>query len=264
MGVEPLEAGLTIRVPSGEREVAIGSVSAGETWSFSAAGEWRTGFVWCGADGYRNFLYDALKFAPRARGEARLKLIGRFRDEPDSAAFPIGAGCTRTFARSGELVVFANDLLDGYADNRGAVTLTIAPRRRRARAEDLGRRRFRLVGRYRRALPSHGRRAGHRRLRPRRLGNPSLHAARARPRPRRRRGRTGPRWRSPSQSGFCSSPFRPGAGRASSLPRTTEPTAPAGGRAGSSNGGRGCWPSCLLPRPVSRSWSVSSGTRPSA
>ncbi|HEY6518184.1 MAG TPA: hypothetical protein VIZ19_02300 [Roseiarcus sp.] len=127
MGVEPLEAGLTIRVPSGEREVAVGTVSAGETWSFSAAGQWQTGFVRCGADGYRNFLFDALKFAPRARGEARLKLIGRFRDEPDSAAFPIGAGSTRTFARSGELVVFANDLLDGYADNRGAVTLTIAP-----------------------------------------------------------------------------------------------------------------------------------------
>ena len=51
----------------------------------------------------------------------------RFKDEPDSEAFPIGAGCTRTFTRSGELVVFANDRPHGYADNRGEVTLTAAP-----------------------------------------------------------------------------------------------------------------------------------------
>src|SRR3984885_15839802 len=128
MGADPLEAGQEIRIPSGEREVGIGTVTAGETWSFSAAGEWRTGFVRCGPDGYRNFLFDALEFAPRAPGAARLQLMGKFRDEPDSAAFPIGAGCTRTFARSGELVVFANDQAEGYADNRGAVTLTAAPR----------------------------------------------------------------------------------------------------------------------------------------
>ena len=127
MGNQPPETIREIQVPSGEREVGIGTVSAGETWSFSAAGEWSTGFVRCGPDGYRNFLFDALEFAPRAPGAARLKLMGKFRDEPDSAAFPIGAGCTRTFARSGELVVFANDQPGGYGDNRGAVTLTAAP-----------------------------------------------------------------------------------------------------------------------------------------
>ena len=60
-------------------------------------------------------------------GAARLKLMGKFGDEPDSAAFPIGTGCTKTFARSGGLVVFANDQPDGYAGNRGAMTLTVAP-----------------------------------------------------------------------------------------------------------------------------------------
>ena len=124
MGAKPGKIEREIRVPSGEREVPIGTVSAGETWSLSAAGEWSTGFVRCGPDGYRNFLYDALNFAPRAPGEARLKLMGRFKDEPDSAAFPIGAGCTKTFTRPAELVVFGNDRPDGYADNRGAVTLT--------------------------------------------------------------------------------------------------------------------------------------------
>ena len=124
MGAKPGKIEREIRVPSGEREVPIGTVSAGETWSFSAAGEWSTGFVRCGPDGYRNFLYDALNFEPRAPGEARLKLMCRFKDEPNSAAFPIGAGCTKTFTRSGELVVFGNDRPEGYADNRGAVTLT--------------------------------------------------------------------------------------------------------------------------------------------
>src|SRR6202044_2881040 len=127
MGADPLEAGQEIRIPSGEREVVIGTVTAGETWSFSAAGEWSTGFVRCGPDGYRNFLFDALEFDPRARVAARLKLMGKFRDEPDSAAFPIGAGCTQTFARSGELVVFANDQAEGYADNRGGVPRPAAP-----------------------------------------------------------------------------------------------------------------------------------------
>ncbi len=125
-GPEPPDADQPIQVPSGERDVVIGTVSAGETWSFSAAGKWKTGFVWCGPEGYRNFLYDALELAPRAPREARLKLMGRFRDEPDRIAFPIGAGCTKTFARSGELVAFANDLPEGYADNDGAVTLTVA------------------------------------------------------------------------------------------------------------------------------------------
>jgi hypothetical protein len=126
MGNELPGAVQQIQVPSGERDVVVGTVSAGETWSFSAAGKWKTGFVWCGADGYRNFLYDALELAPRAPREARLKLMGRFRDEPDRIAFAIGGGCTQTFGRSGEIVAFANDLPDGYADNSGAVTLTVA------------------------------------------------------------------------------------------------------------------------------------------
>ena len=127
MGDQPPDNTREIQVPSGERDVAIGTVSTGDTWSFSAAGEWRTGFVRCGPDGYRNFLFDALEFAPRVPGAARLKLMGKFRDEPDSAAFPIGAGCTQTFARSGELVVFANDQAEGYGDNRGSLILTAAP-----------------------------------------------------------------------------------------------------------------------------------------
>src|ERR1700740_1672368 len=123
----PPKCGSTVQVPAGKKEVALRSVSANDTWSFSANGQWSTGFVSCGPDGYRNFLYDALDFKPRVPGERRLKLMGKFRGDPDSQAFPIGAGCTKTFDRSGEIVVFANDQPEGYADNRGEVTLAAVP-----------------------------------------------------------------------------------------------------------------------------------------
>jgi hypothetical protein len=107
-----------IRIPSGQREVAIGTVSAGETWSFAATGRWTNGWIACGPDGYRNFLFDALQIEPRARGEAWFRLIGEIKGRPGST-FAIGPGCTRTFHESGELVVFANDSADGYSNNTG-------------------------------------------------------------------------------------------------------------------------------------------------
>ena len=114
-----------IQVLSGEREVVIGSVSSGETWSFSASGLWTNGFIHCGPDGYRNFLADALQFTPRAGGEPWFRLMGEIKGDPRTA-FPIGAGCTRTFDRAGTLVAFANDSLSGYANNKGAVTLKLS------------------------------------------------------------------------------------------------------------------------------------------
>jgi hypothetical protein len=127
-----------IRVPSDRREVAIGTVSAGETWSFAATGRWTNGWIGCGPNGYRNFLFDALQVEPRAGGEAWFRLIGEIKDRPGST-FAIGPGCTRTFQEPGELVAFANDSVDGYSNNKGAVTLNI---RRggvaQAPAEDVG------------------------------------------------------------------------------------------------------------------------------
>jgi hypothetical protein len=122
--VELPETEHEIRVPSGEREVAIGTVSAGETWSFAATGRWTNGWIACGPDGYRNFLFDALQIEPRASGEAWFRLIGEIKGWPGST-FAIGPGCTRTFQESGELAVFANDSADGYSNNTGAVTLKV-------------------------------------------------------------------------------------------------------------------------------------------
>ena len=125
MGAERPETEYEIRVPSDRREVEVQSVSAGETWSFAATGRWKNGWVACGPDGYRNFLFDALQIEPRAAGEAWFRLIGEIRGRPGST-FAIGAGCTHTFKESGELIVFANDGADGYSDNTGAILLKLS------------------------------------------------------------------------------------------------------------------------------------------
>ena len=122
MEAEGRGAEYEIEVPAGRREVEVRRVAAGETWSFAATGRWKNGWVPCGPDGYRNFLFDALQIEPRIAAEPWFRLIGEVRGQPGSA-FPIGAGCAHTFTEPGELVVFANDSADGYSDNRGALTL---------------------------------------------------------------------------------------------------------------------------------------------
>ena len=117
---------MEVNVPSNLPSVPVMRVSAGETWSFSASGQWTNGFITCGPDGYRNFLADALQMEPLAAGHPWFRLMGRIKGAPDST-FPIGTGCTRTFGAAGDLVVFANDSADGYANNKGAVTLTALP-----------------------------------------------------------------------------------------------------------------------------------------
>ena len=124
MGADRPEAGQEIQVPSDRREVAVRSVSAGETLSFAATGRWTQGWIACGPDGYRHFLFDALQIEPRVAGEPWFRLIGEIKNRPGST-FAIGAGCTHTFDEPGELMVFANDSADGYSNNTGAVTLKV-------------------------------------------------------------------------------------------------------------------------------------------
>ena len=113
-----------IDVPSDDPAVFIMTVQAGDAWSFSAAGRWTNGWIKCGPDGYRNFFADALQMEPRARGSPWFRLMAKLEDEPDTAAFAIGAGCTHAFGREGRLVAFANDSADGYRNNGGKVSLT--------------------------------------------------------------------------------------------------------------------------------------------
>jgi hypothetical protein len=124
VGAEFPEIEHEIQIPSDQREVEVQPVSAGETWSFAATGRWTNGWVACGPDGYRNFLFDALQIEPRAASEPWFRLIGELKGRPGST-FAIGARCTRAFNESGELVVFANDSANGYSNNKGAVTLKV-------------------------------------------------------------------------------------------------------------------------------------------
>jgi hypothetical protein len=117
---------MDIDVPSASPGVRLMNVAAGDAWSFSASGQWKNGFLRCGPEGYRNFLADALEIEPRVAGRPWLELIGKIEDDPHST-FPIGSGCTHTFDTSGQLVVFANDSPNGYANNKGAVRLTAIP-----------------------------------------------------------------------------------------------------------------------------------------
>ena len=124
MATQPREIDRDIEIPSAEREVTIGNVAAGETWSFSAWGRWTNGLVRSGPGGYRNFLADALQITPHVAGRPWFCLIGQIKGHPGTT-FPIGAGCTQTFDHSGTLVAFANDSQDGYSNNRGSVTLRL-------------------------------------------------------------------------------------------------------------------------------------------
>jgi hypothetical protein len=124
MGAKAPEIERPIKVPSAQPEVKVRTVSAGETWSFSASGRWTNGFIACGPDGYRNFFFDALQIKPRAQSEPWFRLIGEIRGRPGSS-FAIGSGCTRTFDQPGDLVVYANDGAEGYANNKGEATLTL-------------------------------------------------------------------------------------------------------------------------------------------
>jgi hypothetical protein len=102
--------------------VRVMTVSEGETWHFSATGEWTNGFIQCGPNGYTNFIADVFQIEPRVPGEPWMRLMGEVDGEPGSI-FRIGFGCTRKFETSGMLVVFANDRANGYADNNGVVQL---------------------------------------------------------------------------------------------------------------------------------------------
>ncbi len=101
-------------------------VAAGTTYRLTASGRWWDWFVPCGPDGYSTKLLAPLAHRRRAPGEAWFCLMGAIdRDEP--AAFRIGAQRTWTAPRSGMLACFANDLPGMYWNNRGSITLSIAP-----------------------------------------------------------------------------------------------------------------------------------------
>lgn len=118
---------LTIEVCSREKWNDTGiQVSAGETYRFEATGEWDDASHRCGPEGYDspNFILRAaekLRRVPNARWFALIGVV----NHDLSTAFVIGQGVQQTFAASGPLSCFANDVSFMYWNNKGSVKLTI-------------------------------------------------------------------------------------------------------------------------------------------
>ncbi len=119
----------TFQIPALSKGTSIGRVSAGDVWSFGAEGRWVDWWIPCGPDGYRNFLADILDVEPRVADYPWFCLMGTVQDKDGDTleTFPIGRGCTHAFGMSGDVIVFANDKLNMYGNNKGAISLEAVP-----------------------------------------------------------------------------------------------------------------------------------------
>jgi|SRR5215471_4514219 len=101
-------------------------LSAGETYSMTASGEWVDWFIHHGPDGdpSDSFYLKALEHARRMKDENGFALIGAL-DSDSGTAFRIGSLRTYTANAAGELTCFANDVEGFYWNNYGEVSLTV-------------------------------------------------------------------------------------------------------------------------------------------
>lgn len=109
-------------VEAASQGVFLEDVAPGETWRFEAEGRWLDGFIPCGPNGYKSFLWDVLDIRPRFPGADWFCLVGMIEDLPGSE-FRIGHGGEHTFPQGGRLIVFANDDHARRGDNSGAITV---------------------------------------------------------------------------------------------------------------------------------------------
>jgi hypothetical protein len=79
-------------LPSDLPAVRIMTVTAGDTWSFSATGQWTNDCIRCGPDGYRNFLATRCRWSlpPKIRHAGsrttRHPLTGRCQARPSDTS----------------------------------------------------------------------------------------------------------------------------------------------------------------------------------
>lgn len=104
-------------------------MSAGEQYQFTVGGtdKWKNGSTETTANGYQPGILDA---ARRQGSYNMMTLVGEiFRDLNNTSYtgthFKIGTSRTYTAAISGYLMCHANDVLIGYGDNTGLVTMTV-------------------------------------------------------------------------------------------------------------------------------------------
>jgi hypothetical protein len=104
-------------------------VKEGSVYRLSAEGQWIDWFIRYGPEGGpsgANLFLRLFEGARRMPHENWFALIGAI-DEDQSTAFLIGVSKLYTATASGELTCYANDAPWAYGNNKGSVTLTIAP-----------------------------------------------------------------------------------------------------------------------------------------
>ena len=176
--------------------------------------------------------------------------MGKFKDEPDSAAFPIGAGCTQNLRAIGRTRRLRQRPAGGLCrqSRRGDAHRRSRAASRAGPADAIGG----LSGWWRDVVDIFNRTAGVPVIAAFALGVSGILLLMPQGRDLVRGvgedglGRVGDRFRDRA-SVLRDSGLELVAHR-HRLELRNRPR-PAGARAGSSNGGRGCWPSCLLPRP---------------
>ena len=116
-----------VEVPASAVAFPLMMVQEGETWRLRARGRWRDAWIPCGPRGYRNFLADVMGIRPRVEDLPWFCLVGALAaaDGSPGETFAIGLDADHTFESGGQLIVFANDLVDRYGNNHGAVTLQV-------------------------------------------------------------------------------------------------------------------------------------------
>lgn len=102
------------------------TLTAGEVYRLTAAGEWRDAGIACGPGGYDspNLLLRASEWLRRAPRERWFMLVGSV-GRDGGAPFRIGREAPCRPTATGRLFCFANDVAFMYFNNHGSVELTV-------------------------------------------------------------------------------------------------------------------------------------------
>ncbi len=98
-------------------------VRNGETYIFSATGEWTDWYIFSDANGYDMTHMNAFRKLRRSPENKWFSLIGNIKD--DNTFFLIGKNAIININNTGRLLLFANDVKGFYFNNKGHLQLKI-------------------------------------------------------------------------------------------------------------------------------------------